>query len=381
MPVTVLLTLGRLPKCVDLARGFAAAGARVLIAEPHRWHMGGCSRSVQRSFTLPAPRTEPEAYGQALLELIDQQQVDWVVPVSEETLHVIPLLHAQRPRVSCFGPSPETLLQLHDKLRFADLLAQNNLPVPTTLRADDPAATALALHQATVLKARASCAGDGLEFLAPGAAIPTAKANAGWLVQARQPGPLTCSFAVVVDGQVLATVAYRARLLSGTVAVCFERINDADWYHGFSQRVATLCSYTGFLAFDFIAAADAEPVPIECNPRVTSGVHFLNARDVASAILGDAGTTIGLGPYDLMQQFYPSLTEVQKLLLKNFKSGRAALPDLFRAREVSFKASDPGPFLLQPIAAWPIMSKALFGGMSFGAAATQDIEWNGSLPR
>ena len=34
-----MITLGRLPKGLELARALAGAGCRVLVAEPWRWHL------------------------------------------------------------------------------------------------------------------------------------------------------------------------------------------------------------------------------------------------------------------------------------------------------------------------------------------------------
>ena len=39
MTRTALLTLGRLPKGLDLARALAAEGWRVVVAEPFGWHL------------------------------------------------------------------------------------------------------------------------------------------------------------------------------------------------------------------------------------------------------------------------------------------------------------------------------------------------------
>ena len=59
---TVLLTLGRLPKALDIARSFSSAGWRVVVAEPHRRHLAGASRSVARSIRVTAPAEDPAAY-------------------------------------------------------------------------------------------------------------------------------------------------------------------------------------------------------------------------------------------------------------------------------------------------------------------------------
>ncbi|MEM1436463.1 MAG: hypothetical protein AAGG11_20605 [Pseudomonadota bacterium] len=361
-----------------------------MIAEPHRRNLASLSRSVGRSFELPSPRHGPAAYQQALLDVIDQEAVDLVVPISEEALHVIPLLAEHRPAVPCFGPNPATLLQLHDKGGFIDLVRDIGWPAPETHRADTDAAAALVRAQPTVLKARASCAGDGLQFLEPGAPIPAAKQTPQWVLQHHVAGALTCSFALVIDGVVQRTIVYRAEVLSGTVAVCFRRLQENEAaYADFTRRIAAATGFSGFLAFDFIDDGVHAPWPIECNPRVTSGIHFLDATACARLLLRNTGLAtaageaevrdIGLSPHLLQQQFYPCLTETQRVMFSDGAAFRHRLRLLRKAKDVTFRWRDPLPFLLMPYAAWRIMSKALFGGMTFGAAATVDIEWDGII--
>ena len=55
MSGTVLITLGRLPKAHDLARGFKRLGYRVIVAEPFRWHLMGVSNVIARRYTVTAP--------------------------------------------------------------------------------------------------------------------------------------------------------------------------------------------------------------------------------------------------------------------------------------------------------------------------------------
>ena len=82
---TALLTLGRLPKALAIARALRTQGYRVIIAEPFAWHVSRVSRDVDQSFRLPAPNKNPRAYQEALLSLIRKERVDLVVPISEES--------------------------------------------------------------------------------------------------------------------------------------------------------------------------------------------------------------------------------------------------------------------------------------------------------
>ena len=84
MAKTVLLTLGRLPKALTLARALHGAGYRVVIAEPFKWHVCKPSRAVAASYRVPAPNTSQAAYLDALLDIVRSESVDLVLPVSEE---------------------------------------------------------------------------------------------------------------------------------------------------------------------------------------------------------------------------------------------------------------------------------------------------------
>ena len=88
MTKNVLFTLGRLPKGLDLARSFKRLGWRVHVAEPSRDHLARASNHVDRVHHVPAPATEPEAYLDALAQLIAREKIDLVVPVSEEIMFV-----------------------------------------------------------------------------------------------------------------------------------------------------------------------------------------------------------------------------------------------------------------------------------------------------
>ena len=99
MPVTALLTLGRLPKGLDIARALHAAGCRVIVAEPFAWHICRLSRAVARSYQVAAPNRDKERYLDDLAAIVEREAVDVVVPVSEEALHVLALRDRVAPRV------------------------------------------------------------------------------------------------------------------------------------------------------------------------------------------------------------------------------------------------------------------------------------------
>ena len=371
---TVLITLGRLPKGLELASAFAGAGCRVLMADPWRWHLSRVSRAVDRNYLVTAPNTDVAAYHRDLLQIIDRERVDLVVPVSEETLHVAGLA-GQLPgycRLNCLDQS--VLLKLHDKLGFVERAAAHGLPVPTTRALDTDEAKQLAERGDYVVKPRFSSAGHGLFIGRAGQSLPVMDEPA--VVQAFLPGEELSAFAIAHEGRVIGTVVYRALITSGCVAVCFEILPEPDaqiveWIRGFVAAE----NFSGFIAFDFRRDADGLALPMECNPRSTSGIHFIDPDDLAAAALApERMQHFRLRREQRLQQFYPALTETQATGLRGGQ-WRQNLPLLFGCRDVSWSARDPLPFLLMPFTCYEILRRTIFSGMSFGEASTVDIGW------
>jgi predicted ATP-grasp superfamily ATP-dependent carboligase len=372
---TVLLTLGRLPKGLDLARCLHGAGWRVLVAEPGRRHLCGSSRAVSASFQVTAPVIDREAYLRELTGIIEREHVDLVLPVSEEILHVAALHGRLDPRVRIASMPLEQLLSVHGKLDFVQICERLGLRVPRTRRLSDPAAAELNRDRPVIVKGEYSCAGAGLERVAAGAGLPPRDRPSDWLVQQCIEGQELCSFTIADRGRALSTVIYRGTVVSGTVAVCFERIDPTPELLQWVERFVEGAGLSGFVGLDLMVDAQGEVFGLECNPRATSGVHFFEPEDLARAIASpERCTRIRFRKSRLFQQFYPTLTETQLSIFRwgEFKHN---LGQLLRAKDVSWRLDDPWPFILLPYTAWSILSKTMFRGMSFGEAATWDIEW------
>ena len=370
MSRTVLLTLGRLPPAIDIARSFAAAGWRVLVAEPFPWHLARTSRAVSACVRVPSPVENAAGYRAAIAELCARESVDLVVPVSEETPHVCALGGA----LTVFADSQTHVLALHSKLGFIHRAAALALPVPATARIDTARAAEIAATGRYIVKPEFSCSGRGLSLHAAGEPLPARRGH-GWAVQRRLDGEHVSSFAIARDGEVLALVAYRGLVNFGSVAVCFERIEHAAverWTRAFVEGTA----HTGFIAFDFIDA-DGEPRAIECNPRATSGVHFLATADIAPAVLGER--VARPRPEKRLQEGYSCWTAT----LASLGDGPARRHNwscLRSARDVTWSRGDPWVFVLMMFSTWRIIWRAIRRRRPFAEVLSLDIEWTGAHP-
>ena len=367
---TVLLTLGRLPVGLDMARSFHRAGWRVVVAEPFGMHLLRMSTDVARCHTVTAPADDPDRYLDELERIVRDEAVDFVVPVSEESMHVL-ALKARLDAVPVFGPSQQDALELHDKLEFARLARKFGLAAPASGRADSDMARNIASECDYVVKPRWSCSGRGIEFHERGAE-PAGGAHE--LVQRRVDGDEFSSFSIVRDGKALVTVVYRAVVKSGAVAVCFERVDVPiveKWVDVFAGRWGK----TGFLAFDFIVNEDGDPFAIECNPRATSGIHFLDNESIAPALLGER-ESIGMRTETLLAEKYSCYSAALGSLFKPAERGHN-FRNLFRSTDITWSRRDPWPFLLMTVNTWKIIWRAMRSGRTFAEVAALDIEWQG----
>lgn len=365
---TILLTLGRLPKGLDVARSFAAAGCRVVVAEPFSRHLVGASRAVAKSVVVRPPRAGKRGYLEDLARVVREEGVDWVIPISEETMHVTFLRDLVPDSVTIFTPPPEALLPLYDKHGFTRHCADYGVRAPETFMLGTPEATALAARHKVVVKPIHSCAGRGVRVLEAGTPLPAD--DVPCVVQRFIEGNIFSSCAIAREGRILGNILYRGAMFAGSVAIIFERVEDPRLTDWITRFVAT-SGHTGFISFDMIQDADGEVWGIECNPRTTSGIHFFDNPTIARAVLDDTPATPRAEAR--LQQFYSVLTALSGVM---FRRGYfAVLRQLLGTKDVTFDPRDPMPALTMIWTTWPIIRLAMQKKVPFGEVATLDVGW------
>ncbi len=375
MSRTVLITLGRLPKALELCRGFARIGWRVVVAEPHARHLCGASRDVARSVQVPAPAGDQAAYLDALARLAREERAELVVPVSEETLHVA-FLPELVPATRVLTMPPDLVLRLHHKGGFVEAMREIGVAVPETATLGSAAAAALAADGDVVVKPAHSCSGRGVRVVRRGAPLPGDDVPS--VVQRFVAGREFSSCTLAHGGRVLATAIYRGVQFGGSVAIAFERVDHpaiAAWI----ARVVAALGWSGFIAFDFREDAAGEVFGIECNPRTTSGLHFLDREDVARAIL-DPAHPVRFRAATRLQQFWSCLTETQLSAFRRGGGFGRNLRNLVTTPDATWAARDPWPLLSMPYTGWPILREAARRRLPFGEVATLDLDWTEPPP-
>jgi glutathione synthase/RimK-type ligase-like ATP-grasp enzyme len=384
----ILLTGGRAPVALDLARLFRGAGHTVFMAESRDPILSHASRAIERHFQVPPPNRDVDAYGRALGAIARDHSIDLLIPTCEE------LFHVSRARdhlpASCRVPVEpiDRLGALHNKWTFNQDARGIGLPVPDT-RLVHTAAEAIAAaraYGACVIKPAYSrfavsvlFADGGRRDAARIAKLPFDGARP-WLVQRRVVGTEYCSWSFAVNGVVKAHCVYDHAFTAGAGAgICFQAIEQPAierWVHDFVRAR----SFTGQIAFDFIIASDGQPYALECNPRSTSGIHLFQQDDGLDVAFADPdavtrpvapppGRLAMISAAAMCVYGLPTLTSLSRARewVRIVRTARDALNDPMNER----------PLRRQLQAMYSLWKDARRDGTSILEASTADIEWNG----
>lgn len=385
MQTTVLLTLGRLPVALEIARAFATQDYRVIIAEPFAWPLCRLSKYVDRCFKTIAPAREVDTYCDQLLEIIKAEQVSIVVPVSEEIIFVSALKERLPVSVAITCMDQKSLAMLHDKYRFATWAIAQNLPMPETALASQAEKVQGIVSMAHIVKPRLSCSGTGVRLAEAGEPLLRTEVTCRNIVQRRLNGKHCSTFSIASGGSVITSICYQGLLQSGTVSVCFKQIEIPPAIAAFIARAVSHLKFNGMISFDFIQSATGEWQAIECNPRATSGIHFLEPKVLVQALLSVANRVAppavdrAANDSDKLcefprMEFWSCLAKVEGDLFK-LKWNRDGWRLLLTARDVTWSRKDTKPSLFMPLVLAPQLWQAIKQRRPVSELLLLDVGW------
>jgi len=380
----ILLTGARAPATLDLARQFHAAGHQVWLADRLRFSPARGSRAVTGIYPLPPARDDPLAYALALRDLVRALKIDFLMPTCEEIFFIARHAALLRAETELFCEDLPPLARLHDKYLFAREGAAGQVCPPATdlLRSRADVAASAGRAARSVYKPVFSRFASHV-LVSPGPArlkriTPTEEYP--WVRQDRVQGVEYCTWSAARQGRLLAHACYQpAYRLSGGAGYYFLPVHKPviqDYVADFVRRR----NFTGQIAFDLIEDAAGRCASLECNPRLTSGVHLF-PRDgrLAAALLGDGPAVDAPLTPPLDAPAMLAFGMVANGLPRALLGGRIRpfLADFARAGDVIFRRDDPWPALMQFLAVCEYVARGLLERRSPQAAATRDIEWNG----
>ena len=379
---TVLLTGGRAPVTLEYARLFALAGHRVLVADCIAVHPCDGSRHVAASFRIPSPNEDLNAFRDALVRIVTDHDVALLLPTCEEIFHVARVRDAFPASCRVFVEPIERLEPLHRKDTFVKVAEAMGLRVPRTRLATTREALAGAIESRDPLVLKPVYS----RFASRTLILPTDPSCVAslsvsdeepWVIQEYLGQEQACSFGIAVDGELRAHSCYVTKYSAGQGATVYFRHVAIPELHDWVERFVRAQRFTGQIAFDFIRTDAGDYIPIECNPRATSGLHLFEPEDGLDRIFFDQGAEL-LEP-DPRRAAMVGAAMVLYALPKALREARLGdwWTDVRAARDVTFDRENLRPFFLQIPLLGVLAVRALRRRTSLLQASTFDIEWNG----
>ncbi|KAH8146908.1 uncharacterized protein LAJ45_08987 [Morchella importuna] len=346
-PLNILLTNGRFPATIDLARQLHLAHHTITVVDPMHYHVCRFSRSVHKSIHVPAPHVDPSGYIAAVSSAVSSENIDLIIPMHEEIFYLA-ACNDQAILQRLFAPPLEPLIALHNKWEFTRLLTRAGLAAPKTWlcrsRAD---VEKLDRTMALALKPVFGRACAGVYKLTPGKPIPAGldvREDNHYVAQEWLVGRRLCSYAVVRAGRVRAFAVYPVEdTIDGSSAVSFVSVEHRGVREYVEGLVRVLGEVDGQVALDLVDVEGRGVVAIECNPRATSGIHlFSRTRALAEALVGDGDGVWEARP-GARRQLMPGM-----LMWDRSGGYLAHMKRLMGSKDVLFSTRDLMPSLMQP---------------------------------
>lgn len=344
----ILLTNGRFPVALDLARQLHKLGHTIYVVDPMHFHVTKFSRASRKCFRVPAPHGMAAGYISSVKVAVMELHIQLIIPLHEE-IFCLAQVDALRPCL--FAPPFHTLLALHNKWHFHELVNAIGFSTPTSYlcRSMDDVRKLNLAEKEYALKPVFGRALSGLHHLKPGHELPNVdiREDCQYIAQEWVYGKQVCSYSVVRDGEVKACAIYPViDTIDGSSCVYFQSI-DHPGVKQFTEQFARIYHLTGQLAFDFIET-DEKLVLLECNPRATSGIHLFEQ----TPWLAEAFTNLYAQRHDAVvgvtRQMVPGMMMWHHGNHPTMRKRAQHLKRLFGTRDVLFGRADPAPAFAQP---------------------------------
>lgn len=344
-----------------MARLLCNAGYEVYVADSTYASVCLVSRFVKKFIKLPQAK-DPN-YQQALFQAVQTYSIDWVIPTCEEIFYISQFKQELEKYTRVLCDTHEKLISLHDKWSFYNYLQKANLQTPHTVLANQPTTV---WEQSHIIKPRFSRFASKVVQTKK---LPKTLANHRHIVQKFIKGKQICSYALVQKGKIVTQCVYEPVLTAGKGAGILLKQIAHPQAKQITAHISQDFQFTGQIAFDFIETSDGKLYTIECNPRATNGLGFVDS-DLVRFLSGEPIKTTPT-PAALISRLAVWCYAVMQPL----KTLRARRVSSSAVDFVSFK-QDPFAWLAQiPIVMWWLLKGIFYGGPT--AAGTVDIEFNG----
>lgn len=373
--VLVLDALQR--SALAVTRSLGSHGIPVITADESMSALAAASRHSSRYFSIPSPQSRPEEFVSRILEIIGEQDVGMVLPMTELTTTLLLKNRERMAGVTLPLPDRKSAELLANKCSLMRLARSLDIPFPDTVYVDVPGNLPVPLNELSyplVLKPGKSWVEHNGDWLHTSVRFAWNEAEArsildsdpafsagSFMLQENVPGTGRGIFALYDRDKPQAFFAHRRireKPPSGGVSVLSESIEPDQALLDYSRKLLDAAGWHGIAMVEFRVSDEGTPWLMEVNTRfwgslqlaVDAGVNFPlmlyqieRNESIEPADHYRKGKRLRwlLGDFDnlyltLRDSNVPARNKVRAV-------ARFLWPSPFRTRHETFRWTDPGP--------------------------------------
>lgn len=372
-----LILGGRSPVALEWCRIFKSIDCKITVVDSVHWPISRFTKFHDGYLALPSPRFSFAKWRSQLLDYVQNESVDILIPNAEEVFYVAYIKAELSQYCQVWTADFSLMSTLHNKYSFTEMVAEFSITAPQTWLFNGCESLPLQADQ-LVFKPVFSRFANATMIAPDDMALSSINLTEEWVMQAYIKGTEYCSYSILHEGKLLAHTAYeptyRAGKGAGYYCIPFQSTEIAQFVLEFGERYG----YTGQVGFDFICDEQGKFWVLECNPRGTSGLHLFGTlrSDLAKQIMVlDSQTLSALPERALAFKFALCVMGLPKQLRR--LRWKMWWQDYRHADDIVYHAEDIKPAILQCLPTLEMISVAIKNRSSIWAATTHDIEWNG----
>lgn len=375
---TVIISAARTLFALRLARAFSSQGVRVVTTDTVHYATAAVSIASSHYVRTASPRLNYAQYLRDVARLLEEEKPDLWIPAYEEVFYLARARETHLPELPLFAPPYRLLSRFHCKQGLVTFAGKLGFAPRETLRlmSDDDVRLVAARSRELVFKRTCSRGGDNV-LVCPAreelAAIHPTPQHA-WIAQSYLPGEEISTYSIASHGRLMAHAAYRPRHRDGLgAAIAFDQVEGGESeaiVRGFIEATG----WHGQIGFDMRRDETGKLCAIDCNPRATSGIHFLGLPHLIAAFAGQEAKT------DKVDRF-PIISLAMLTYGAAAARGTGRLPhvwkDCFRGKDVIWDKKDTAPYFQQVPFLFEVLQLSHRHKISMHNAFTYDLEWDG----
>ena len=380
-PLRILFTGGRAPATLEWARLCRLNGHSVWLAECMPWTITSFSTAIEQTLHVPSPRHRYTAFIQQLLVHIKTHKIDILIPTCEEVFWIAKGKESLEAECEVFTPALQYLRPMHSKIDFLDIANAARVCAPQTHRICTREDLRKHMNNCRNLVFKPEFSRFGTQVLMRPSADRISRIQPTpshpWAAQECIDGQQFATWSLCREGRVLAHSAYPIEHRAGVGSAVFFRAIQHPAIFQCVQRIVAHTKWTGQIAFDFIVPEHGAPHVLECNPRLTSGIHlFRNQPEITDLFDGDIDRPLYHPKTVAIQLCLPMILYAlpHALIQRNLRQWWL---DFSEASDAIWCRQDPWPTIGQWLSVLALLLRALRLRTDPLSASTHDIEWNG----